>query len=411
MKVTGIITEYNPFHQGHQYHLEKSRKITSADYVIAVMSGDFVQRGTPALLSKQKRTEMALRSGADLVLELPVSYASGSAEFFAEGAIALLDSLYVVTDLCFGSESGSLEDFQSIARILSREPASYQKTLQEALRSGVSFPAARSAALCDYLHTHPEICSLSSQSPEEFLSTPNNILGLEYCKALFRRDSSIQPHIISRQGQGYHSAALEEYASATGVRRELLKEKPDWIILSVVLPRESYRILQEEYQVSYPVTEDDFSLLLRYRLMLETEESLCRFLDVTPDLARRIKNRENEFTTFSAFANLLKTKEVTYTRICRTLLHILLNLKERPTISCARVLGMRAQAGPLLEAIQKNSSIPLVQKPVQADSLLDSGGITGFRQDLFASNLYESVACQKFSREFTHEFQKPLVIV
>lgn len=425
MKVLGVITEYNPFHQGHLHHLEESRRLTGADYAVAVMSGDFVQRGAPAILDKRSRAEMALRSGADLVLELPVSSAAGSAEAFAEGAVSVLDGLGAVTDLSFGSEYGGEGPFTALAKILAREPDAYRELLQKALREGISFPAARARALEGFFRLYPEQAPLPPEELRAFLESPNNILGLEYCKALVRLGSSIRPRTISRQGEGYHSAALAEYASATGVRRELLQEKPDWIILSAVLPRESYRILQEAYGRHMPVTEDDFSLLLKYRLMLEDEDSLQRFLDVTPDLARRLKNRENSFSSWSSFAELLKTKEVTYTRICRVLTHILLDLRKQPPASCARapgmrtqppvfyarVLGMRREAAPLLAAIAEKGRLPLITRPAQEVPSLSPEGQAAFARDVFASNLYESVRCSKFGLPFVHEYQKPPVIL
>lgn len=257
----------------------------------------------------------------------------------------------------------------------------------------------------------PENFPLTEDALPQFLASPNNILGLEYCKALKKLNSSITPVTISRKGNGYHNTALSEYASATGIRGELTAENPDWIILSVVLPKEIYRILQEEYHHTLPMGEDDFSLLLRYKLMQETTDSLCEYLDVTPDFAKRMKNRENEFQTFAQFAGLLKTKEVTYTRICRALLHILLGIKMPKPISYARILGMKRDASPLLSAIKKNSQIPLLSKLADSNTLLSEEGMQMLAQDVFASNLYESVLSQKFQKEYVHEYQKPIVII
>lgn len=410
MNVVGIISEYNPFHQGHQYHLEESRRITGADYVIAIMSGDYVQRGTPAVMEKHKRAEMALLGGADLVLELPISHATGSAEYFAGGAVSILRQLGVVTHLSFGSECGQIRPFSVLGEILSHEPVSYQSSLKGALKKGMSFPAASMTAWEAYFKEFPETCPLDKHELSDFLSSPNNLLGLEYCKALYRQNSSILPVTIPRKGKGYHETALEEYASATGIRKELLTE-PDWIILSVVLPREVYRILQEEYQKSLPMDENDFSLLLKYKLMQESAESLCSYLDVSWDLACRIKNRENEFQTYSQFASLLKTKEITYTRICRVLLHILLGIQHPQPIAYGRVLGMKREATPLLSLIKQKSEIPLLTKLADSPSLLSCDGQEALAKDVFASNLYESVLCQKFHMEFVHEYQKPLVIL
>ena len=194
MRVNGIISEYNPFHNGHKYLLTESKKATSADYTVIVMSGNFVQRGAPALINKYKRAEMALQNGADLVLELPKYYATASAEYFAMGGISLLDKLGVVTNLSFGSECGDLAVLEKIARILVEEPNDYTILLRENLKKGQSYPTARTNALLEYNADFGEY--------KDVLSSPNNILGIEYLKALLKRKSSIQPYTLLRTGAG-----------------------------------------------------------------------------------------------------------------------------------------------------------------------------------------------------------------
>ena len=195
MRTVGIIAEYNPFHTGHEYHIRKARELSGADYVIVVMSPDFVQRGEPAVFDKYTRTRMALQGGADLVIELPVCYATGSAEYFAEGATALLDSLGTVNTLCFGGESDDISLFQNIADILIQEPKEYTDLLRSFLKQGMTYPQARCQALSHYLKNQisdpsssallPDQCKLPDlETVTDFLSTPNNILGIEYCKAL-----------------------------------------------------------------------------------------------------------------------------------------------------------------------------------------------------------------------------------
>ena len=191
MKIVGLITEYNPFHNGHLYHIEEAKRVTGADTVVVVMSGDYVQRGTPAVMPKRLRTEMALKCGAGAVFELPVCYASGSAEFFAMGAVSLLDHLGAVDSICFGSESNDLEALQEIAGILLEEPDGYQELLKEALRSGQSYPSARQKALAG--------CT-GNDALASLLDDPNNILGIEYLKALRKLNSSMVPYTILLQG-------------------------------------------------------------------------------------------------------------------------------------------------------------------------------------------------------------------
>ena len=229
MKTAGIIAEYNPFHRGHEYQIQYTKEKLGADYVIVTMSGDYVQRGTPALISKHLRAEMALRCGADLVLEMPVSVSTASAEAFAMGGVSLLDSLGVVDMLCFGSESGEISTLQKLAEILVKEPDEYKHLLKSFLSQGLSFPTARSQALTEYLKA---VCRLTkantvedsatfSSNAARILNTPNNILGIEYCKALLRLNSKIQPVTIRRKGMGYHdtfadSGSLTETPSVSG---------------------------------------------------------------------------------------------------------------------------------------------------------------------------------------------------
>ncbi len=218
MKVTGIIAEYNPFHKGHEYQIKKARELTDADYVIVVMSGDFTQRGAPALLDKYTRARMALACGADLVLELPVRYACASAEFFAGGAVSILDGLGVVDYLCFGSESGDTEKIAASAHALlsAEKDDEYRRRIRQNQKEGLSYPAARAKAL-----------NLSDETDAQYWTLPNNILGIEYCKALTLSQSKIRPLTILRQGSAYH----ERKPAAPACRASALpppSEKPFW---------------------------------------------------------------------------------------------------------------------------------------------------------------------------------------
>ena len=216
MKIVGLIAEYNPFHNGHEYHIQKAKEVTGADTVIVVMSGNFVQRGAPAIMPKHLRAKVALKSGASLVLELPVCFATGSAEYFAQGAVALLDSLGCVDALCFGSECGDIQPLTRIAEVLSDEPEEYRALLRASLKEGLPFPSARERALQDYLH---------DPALSRILASPNNTLGVEYIKALIRQDSTIRPYTILRKDSRYHADTLEpagNFSSATAIRRLLL---------------------------------------------------------------------------------------------------------------------------------------------------------------------------------------------
>jgi Predicted nucleotidyltransferase len=400
MIITGIITEYNPFHKGHQYHIEQSRAVTKADYIVAIMSPDYVQRGVPAMLDKHTRAKMALLSGADIVIELPLEYACSSAEFFANGSITLLNQLRKVNCCCFGSEFGAIDAFTQVADMLANEPAAFKNALKAELKRGVSFPVARKTVLLEQLPNCADI-----------LDSPNNILGIEYCKALRKLNSPIVPFTIKRSADNYHNDDIDgELSSASAIRATLLNSDKDnlntdfeltrrFAQVAPTIPADALTMLRDNWLSNGPLCEDDFSSLLRYKLLSETATTLTNYLDVSRDLANRIINALNYFESFSQFAALLKSKELTRTRINRALLHILLNIKKIPAINYARILGFRKDAAPLLGELKKSASIPLITK------------LAGSTYNDFAANLYESALSEKYQRPFVHEYRKPVVIV
>ncbi len=406
MKIAAIITEYNPLHRGHAYQLEEVRRRSGADSIIVLMSGDYVQRGCPAIFDKFLRAEMALLCGADLVLELPCACAAASAPRFAQGAVALLQGLGVVDQLWFGSEAGQIEPFLALADLLSQEPACYRHGLQAALSEGHSFPKARMLALAACL---PEfnLPFATEGDLQAFLLAPNNILGLAYCQALLQTGSNIQPKTLQRIGSGYHSSSLSKgYSSATAIRQFLLKQDPTAIQDQV--PARIYPLIQRACQANTCLQEDDFSLPLRYQLLKETESSLNQYLDLPRDLARRILRLQNQYASFSQFSLLLKTRNDTLTHIQRALLHILLGIRPQDAAAAcspafARILGLGA-CPELLSSIKKEGSLPLVSKP----GSLPPGC---YEKDLFASNLYESLKAQKSHQPFVHEYSRPLPIL
>ena len=427
MNVTGIIAEYNPFHRGHQYQIDYIKNVLRSDYVIVVMSGDYIQRGTPALLSKHLRTEMALRCGADLVLEMPVSVSTASAEAFAMGSVSILDSLQVIDQLCFGSEYGEVSALQGLAAILVREPEEYRRLLKSFLSEGRSFPVARSQALIEYFknphhfegNDFDDILTPLLNQIVQILNSPNNILGIEYCKALLRLDSSIRPVTLKRQGMGYHDTVLNEqftsapehFASASAIRNALKSDSKINGVLKEV-PNEAASILETAVNKKEFLLENDFSLLLQYCLLNETPESLIGYADMSKDLATRIYSQINHFENFTQFTKLLKTKELTYTRIQRALLHTILKVREQPKgIPYARVLGFRKSSSPLLKEIKQHTTIPVITKAADASGILSADGQKIWNDNLRASNIYESILAQKTGRPFVHEYQKQLVLL
>lgn len=412
MKIVGVITEYNPFHNGHLYHIEKAKEITGADAVVAVMSGNFVQRGAPAIMPKHLRTEIALKAGASVVFELPVCYATGSAEFFAEGAVSLLHNLGCIDSICFGSECGDIASLKTIAQILLDEPDEYKSILQTELKKGLSFPKARQNALIQYLNDDAYL---------HILEHPNNILGIEYIKALLKRASSINAFTIKRTQANYHSDTLDtQYSSASAIRKLLMNSYIDEATktLKSQVPKSCINILENAYQVRYPVYANDFSLLLKYKLLSETKESLIEYMDISEDLANRIFNRRNDFIDFEQFCDLLKSREITYARISRGLMHILLNIKKSDLLAYSdfghcqygHILGFRKDSALVLREFKKSSSVSLITKLTQTEGLSDVG-LNMLKQDIFASDLYESVMTNKFKTPFINEYTQSLVFV
>jgi cytidyltransferase-like protein len=428
MKIVGLITEYNPFHNGHQYHIEQAKEICGADTAIVIMSGDYVQRGTPAIIPKHLRAEMALKCGASAVFELPVCYATGSAELFATGAISFLQELGIVDCVCFGSESNDLEGMQTIADFLLEEPVEYKLALQQSLKNGNSFPAARQEAL-----------QLTLKDPRfhKLLEHPNNILSIEYLKAIRRLNADLTPYTILRQGAGYHDKKLQtSFSSASAIRSLLaysgnaLTTDPDAAAFDNVhfsnilhqlepqVPACCLELLTDYHHVAYPIYQNDFSLLLKYKLLNKTATDLTRYMDVSPELANRILNQLNQFFHYRQFSELLKTKELTQVRINRALLHIMLGIKKDDVDAFiadgyhyyARLLGVRKDKERVLGQIARKSSIPLLTNLYRGEELSEHGQRL-LQYDILSSNLYRSVITDKYKTAFINEYQEPILKV
>ena len=402
MKVAGIIAEYNPFHKGHKYQLDRLRELAGPDYIIVAMSGDFLQRGTPALMDKYTRARMSLLQGADLILELPACYATSSAESFARGGILLLAATGLTDMLCFGAESDDLNRLKNLARLLNREPDWYRSALLSSLKKGRSFPAARAEALPEYA---------------DLLNQPNNILAVEYLKAMEDLAPAMEPLLIQRAGSGYHDTDITApLASASAIREKLLhNDLTDWSALADALPESSLKIMQEYEKDSAFLQEDDFSQLLHYCLLRETKESLTGYLDMTEDLANRIDSRKKEFTSWSSFCQLCNTKDTTYARISRALTHILLNIRakdQKPdALPYLRVLGFRRSAAPLLTQLKSCAKAPIITSPAAAEEQLTAQGLAMLHTDIHASDLYRCIATNKTGRAYPNEYQRKLLIV
>jgi len=392
MVVTGVIAEYNPFHQGHALHLSYSRTSTNADYIIVVMSGNYVQRGTLAMFDKYTRAHAALKNGADLVLELPPAVSTASAEYFAKGAVALLEDTGIVTDLCFGSECGALTELMSLASFLAEETEEYQFFLRQELKKGSSYPKARTEACRQCGHP----------VSQALLSEPNNLLGIEYLKALIRTKSSVRPHTLKRLGAHYHTQSFTKDgpASASAMRAMLLQNHGAFTpeFLQHFPSREIY----QAYEGKSPLTEDALSLLLIERLRRNPQELFQNYFDVTEELSNRIKNCQDDFQSFSQFTDLLKTKNLTRTFVSRALLHILLYITAYEPSSVLRVLGFRQDAAVLLQQLTRHGRLPLVMD--SASSMLSP-------KWLYADRLYESVRSYIHQTPYQKEGRRKMLVV
>lgn len=426
MNVVGIIAEYNPFHQGHAYQIQKLKELCSADYVIIAMSGNFVQRGAPALMEKYSRAKMALSCGADLVLELPALFATASAEYFARGGVALLNAAGVVTHLGFGAETDNIETLSELSAVLLEEPAPYRESLHLELKRGLSFPAARAAALKSYLPEMPET--------EEILASPNSILALEYLQALTNTHSAMTPVPILRQGRGYHDTEIDEtyhnaaidetyhgkartqesfgsdtFCSASAIRSCLKNGSSP--LPETAMPKSSYDILK-----NYPhpfLFEDDFSALLHYELLTDNIDNLAAWGDSSPELAHRLLAKRTHFTDWSSFCQQMKTKNITYTRLSRLFTHMLLHISQDDyntfkEPSYLRILGFRKSAAPLLSALKSNSSLPLITNPKDAGQILSEDARRLLALDLRATDLYRLCLTAKGDCSLKNDYKQYL---
>lgn len=398
MRTIGIIAEFNPFHNGHSYLIEKCKKDLNADYCVVVMSGDFVQRGAPAIIDKFTRTRMALSCGADLVIELPIYYSTGSAEYFASGAISILNKLGIIDYLCFGSECGEITALSKVADILASEPSEFKDALAKELKNGASFPKARQNALMAAVPSLGEEKALS-----DILSNPNNILAIEYLKALKLSGSSMKPYTITRAGEGYHSDALNELSSASAIREAMLSGTD----ISGAMPEGAYNILSES--ADKLAVSNDFSKLLLYKLLSErTTEELTKYLDVSGDLAQKILNNISSFTTIDEFAMALKSKDISYARISRSLIHILLNItdahmeayKYDDYTAYARVLGLKKSSSRLLSNAHEASRIPIIDRLKDAEKLLSPLQMALLDETLYSSRVYNLATENTYTDEY-----------
>lgn len=401
MKAVGLVTEYNPFHNGHLYHLNKAMELTGADISVAVMSGDFVQRGEPAVLDKYTRTSMALNSGVNLVVELPVNYAVSSAESFAAGALKVLD--YIKADsIAFGSESGDIERLSKLAHILCDNEDTLYKEISKYTANGISYAAARQKV----------VEKLTDKDTAAMLTSSNNILAVEYLKAIIKNNYAIKPYTVQRQGDSYNDTDIRsEYASATALRENLKADN-----ISKYIPVKAGLILSSNANYIYPddITEVLFTRLLDILFASNYDknvfiENVMQYPDVSKEIAGRLyksamdmitrtvpqgaESKDNGVFSFGSLCEHIKTKEVPLSRIKRALVRITLGLDKKHMEKYAnepyiRVLGFDKKGQEYLSYIRKTVEVPLITKTADyKEMLLD---------DIHAANIYNMIVAGKY---------------
>ena len=401
MKAVGLVTEYNPFHNGHLYHLNKAMELTGADISVAVMSGDFVQRGEPAVLDKYTRASMALNSGVNLVVELPVNYAVSSAESFAAGALKVLD--YIKADsIAFGSESGNIERLSKLAHILCDNEDTLYKEISKYTANGISYAAARQKV----------VEKLTDKDTAAMLTSSNNILAVEYLKAIIKNNYAIKPYTIKRQGDDYNDTDIRsDYASATALRGNLKADN-----ISKYIPVKAGLILSSNtnYIYSDDITEALFTRLLDILFASSYDknvfiENVMKYPDVNKEIAGRLYksamdmitrtvphragSKDNEAFSFGSLCEHIKTKEVPLSRIKRALVRITLGLDKKhmekySNAPYIRVLGFDKKGQEYLSYIRKTVEVPLITKTADyKEMLLD---------DIHAANIYNMIVAGKY---------------
>ena len=389
-RVIGVVAEYNPFHNGHYYHLQATKEITGAEYCVAVISGNFTQRGDTSIVNKWAKAYMAICGGADLVIELPTVYSISSAENFASGAVKILDNLKVVNAISFGAEANDFATLNNIANVLYEEPKAYTNILSHELKKGISYPAARENALMMYLNDIKRYANT--------LSSPNNILAIEYLKALKIQKSKLEPIMIKRKKVYYNdNKIVDDFASATAIRK--LLQDGEYANLRKVIPRSSYTIIgQESRKGGMVLSLAKYEKEIIYALRKMTVEEIADLPDVSEGLQFAIKNAANEANNLKDLISNIKSKRYTQTRIQRMLLYALLGIDKklmensRKVVPYVRVLGFTQKGKSLLSEISRRNPklniITSLKKYMNQNQNKNKVLAEMLEKDIFATDVY-----------------------
>ncbi len=381
----GIIAEYNPFHNGHAYHIQKAKKEAKADYVVAVMTGNFTQRGETSIINKWEKTKMAINSGVDLVIELPTLYSISSAENFASGAVKILNSIGIIDTISFGMEAENLADLNNIANLLIKEPEEYRKILKQELDKGISYPRARQNAVGEYLNDPSKYTTI--------LNGSNNILAIEYLKALKKQNSKLIPLGIKRNKVYYNSSkVVDEYASSTAIRNLIANKNIEEV--SKVVPSSTFSILLENIKNgTYNVNLSVFSKEIIYKLRSMTIKEIANLPEVSEGLENLIKATVEKTNDLDILISNIISKRYTQTKIQRILLYALLNINKKDMemskkiIPYIRILGCTKTGKKLLSEI--NWRTPAITSLKKFEDINSNKKISRMLEiDKYATDIY-----------------------
>lgn len=399
MNIVGLVTEYNPFHLGHLYHLNKSKELSNCDYSISIMSGNFLQRGEPALVDKWTRAKMAIESGVDLVVELPFVYACQSAELFAYGAVKILNLTNSITNISFGTEDKNLYNLNSIANVLIEEPETFSKDIKNNLKSGLSYPKSRELALLNYFSKN----NINLENIEKSITSPNNILGIEYLKALKNLTSPIKAIGINRLESNHNDKNLSKsISSATSIRNSILKYN-DFSKIKNTIPSESLELIKDKKNFNFL---NKYSEIFLYKL-LSTNLNDNNYIDLNIDLKNRILNYSKDFENIDDFISIINSKNYNSSRIRRSIIHILMDLYcedierfFRSKNNYLRVLGSNKKGFEIIKKIKKNSDITIINKLSDFKSK-DNDMLDILNFDIKSSNIYNIFYKNFYNSDYT----------
>ena len=398
MKIVGLVVEYNPFHNGHLYHLNKSKEVTNATHSIAVMSGNFLQRGEPALFDKYTRAQIAVSNGVDLVVELPSLFACQSAEIFSHGAVTLLNSLNCIDSICFGSEEGDIQILYQIASILTNEPIQFKNILKAYLDEGLLFAVARSKALYDYISSN-NLLDIPEEKLNTILNSSNNILGIEYIKSLIRLNSNIKPYTITRIKSEYNSEIISSnICSATAIRK-VLKDYCELSDISNVVPYHTLYAIENSIKKEFNPMFDEYYFDIIKQIIVRDINNLNSYFDVNEGIENKIYKSVFTSNSLDSLQQDIKSKRYTLTRVKRILNNILLGItkedmnkvKSISYIPYVRVLAFNDKGREIIKQIKLNSDICIVNKFANIDFNSDTLFETLINYDIKASNMYNLI--------------------